>query len=125
MLSPLPSLLTIADSVCAIHGLGGNGFDTWMGTTKMWLKDLLPQSTPFNTSRIMTFGYNSAMFDKKSNDRMRDWADELLRQIGYVRVSDEEQKRPIILICHSLVGSSQHIQGGRQSNLASGWPGRP
>ena len=97
------------NSVCAIHGLGGNGFDTWMGRTRMWLRDFLPKSTPFNSSRIMTFGYNSALMDKGSNDRMRDWADELLRQVGYVRVSVEEQTRPIIFICHSLVSLGPHM----------------
>jgi hypothetical protein len=30
----------------------------------MWLRDLLPSSVPFNTARIMTFGYNSTLFDK-------------------------------------------------------------
>ena len=111
--------------MCAVHGLAAHGFDTWMGTTKMWLRDLLPKSTPFNASRIMTFGYNSALLDKGCNDRMRDWADELLRQLGYVRVSDEERKRPIIFICHSLVGSSPHILGVGRSNVASGWLGWP
>ena len=91
----------------------------------MWLRDLLPKSTPFNTSRIMTFGYNSALFDKRSNDRMRDWADELLRQVGYFRASDEEQTRPIIFICHSLVSLHLHVQVVGQSYLSSGWLGRP
>ncbi|KAI9851909.1 MAG: hypothetical protein M1830_006840, partial [Pleopsidium flavum] len=90
--------------ICAVHGLGGNAFDTWMATSKMWLRDLLPGSAPFERSRIMTFGYNSTLVDKKSNDRLRDWADELLRQVGYVRSSAEEQERPIVFICHSMGG---------------------
>jgi triacylglycerol esterase/lipase EstA (alpha/beta hydrolase family) len=52
----------------------------------------------------MTFGYNSTLVDRKSNDRLQDWADELLRQVGYVRVSAEEQRRPILFVCHSMGG---------------------
>ena len=75
-----------------------------MGVSKMWLRDLLPGSTPFSDSRIMTFGYNSTLVNRKSNDRINDWADELLRQVGYVRTSVEERTRPIIFVCHSLGG---------------------
>ena len=57
----------------------------------------------FNRARIMTHGYDSALINKKSNDRIRDWADELLRQVGYLRTNTREKKRPIIFICHSLV----------------------
>ena len=53
----------------------------------------------------MTFGYDSSLTNRKSQDRIRDWADELLRQVGYVRTALEEQARPIIFICHSLVFS--------------------
>lgn len=40
----------------------------------------------------MTFGYHSSPINRKSNDRMRDWADELLRQVGYLRTSPEEHE---------------------------------
>ena len=53
----------------------------------------------------MTFGYDSSPINRKSNDRIRDWADELLRQVGYMRTIPEEHARPIIFICHSLVRS--------------------
>ncbi len=76
----------------------------------MWLRDLLPNSTPLERSRIMTFGYDSTFINRKSNDRIRDWADELLRQVGYVRTSPEEHARPIIFTCHSLVRSSNHLK---------------
>lgn len=70
----------------------------------MWLRDLLPSSAQFNSSRIMTFGYDSTLVNSKSKDRIQDWADELLRQTGYVRTTPEEQSRPIIYLCHSLGG---------------------
>lgn len=96
-------MVLVVHSVCAVHGLGGNAFDTWMGSSKMWLRDLLPKSAPFDRSRIMTFGYDSSLVNRKSQDRIRDWADELLRQVGYVRTTQKDQSRPIIFICHSLV----------------------
>ena len=51
----------------------------------------------------MTFGYDSTLVNRKSNNRIKDWADELLHQVGHVRMSPEEQQRPILFICHSLV----------------------
>ena len=70
----------------------------------MWLRDLLPGSVPFSKSRIMTFGYNSTLVNRNSNDRIQDWADELLKQVGYVRTTIEEQSRPMVFVCHSLGG---------------------
>ncbi|KAI4131528.1 MAG: hypothetical protein LQ338_001162 [Usnochroma carphineum] len=90
--------------ICAVHGLGGNAFDTWMGLTNMWLRDTLPRSPPFDRARTMTYGYDSTLINKKSNDRIKDWADDLLRQIGHIRTGAHERKRPILFICHSLGG---------------------
>ena len=91
-------------SICAVHGLGGHAFDTWSGSSKMWLRDMLPGSAPFDKSRIMTFGYNSTLVNRSSNDRLQDWADELLKQLGYNRTTENERLRPILFICHSLGG---------------------
>ncbi len=79
--------------------------DTWTATTKMWLKDFLPGSSGFERARIMTFGYNSTLIDRKSNDRLQDWADDLLRQICHARDYQQCQERPIVFVCHSLVGT--------------------
>ena len=70
----------------------------------MWLRDLLPSSVPFNAARIMTFGYNSTLFDKAKTDRLQDWADDLLSNVCDVRGTPEEQARPMIFVCHSLGG---------------------
>ena len=56
----------------------------------------------------MTFGYNSTLIDRKSNDRLQDWADDLLRQIGHVRGYEQDQQRPVVFVCHSLVGTLMH-----------------
>ncbi|KAL8989972.1 MAG: hypothetical protein Q9169_008238 [Polycauliona sp. 2 TL-2023] len=71
------------ESICAVHALGGNAFDTWMGQSQMWLRDMLPNSSPFNRARIMTYGYDSTLIKKESNERIKDWADDLLQQIGH------------------------------------------
>lgn len=90
--------------ICAVHGLGGNAFDTWQAETKMWLRDLLPSSNSFERSRIMTFGYNSAPLDDKSVATLSDWAHDLLEQVGLIRQLPNEKERPIIFVCHSLGG---------------------
>ena len=77
--------------------------DTWTAATKNWLIDFLPKSSGFERARIMTFGYNSTLIDRKSNDRLQDWADDLLRQIGHARGYQQSHQRPVILVCHSLV----------------------
>ncbi|KAH6665734.1 hypothetical protein B0J14DRAFT_660433 [Halenospora varia] len=90
--------------ICAVHGLGGHAFDTWLAETKMWLRDLLPFSNSFERSRIMTFGYNSAPRDSKSVATLNDWANDLLEQVDLVRQLSNEKDRPIIFVCHSLGG---------------------
>lgn len=112
-------------SICAIHGLNGNAFDTWMSTTTMWLRDLLPTSPPFQNSRVMTFGYNADLTDRTVFVGVRQWAIELLNQISLVRSSDkvsnsmqsrsrqlfkfkhkyfQDRCRPLVILCHSLGG---------------------
>ncbi|KAF4983470.1 hypothetical protein FZEAL_1199 [Fusarium zealandicum] len=71
----------------------------------MWLRDHLPSEVP--RSRIMTFAYNSNLTDGKSiNHGLKDFADSLIDALKYVRASDDEQRRPILLICHSMGGLS-------------------
>ena len=43
-------------SISAVHGLGGNAFDTWMASTRMCLRGFLPNSSGFENARTMTFG---------------------------------------------------------------------
>jgi hypothetical protein len=92
-------------SICAVHGLGGHAFDTWMGYTKMWLRDHLPKHPQFQNSRIMTYGYDSVLRNKKGmQSRLSDFADQLLIFLGQHRTTQEERARPVLFICHSMGG---------------------
>ncbi|KAH8796956.1 hypothetical protein F5882DRAFT_476629 [Hyaloscypha sp. PMI_1271] len=100
--SPVDSDLDI----CAVHGLDGNAFDTWVAKTnnKMWLRDILPTSKPFDKARIMTFGYSSQLSDRADLSGVSEWAHHLLTSMSSVRQTPDEKLRPIILICHSMGG---------------------
>ena len=78
------------DSICAVHGLGGNAMDTWTAANnKMWLRDFLPVSEYFAKSRIMTFGYDSDLTDSRSVMRIENWAQSLLDSVNQVRLSNK------------------------------------
>lgn len=75
--------------ICAIHGLGGHGFNTWFADERMWLRDLLPMEEGLQHSRIMTYGYNSNPVDRQATSGIRQWAIELLHQLNSMRQSRE------------------------------------
>ncbi|PVH81786.1 hypothetical protein DL98DRAFT_416121 [Cadophora sp. DSE1049] len=75
--------------ICAVHGLNENAFETWCCGNNMWLRDLLWQTSPFENSRIMTFGYNSEKSNRGVVRGLKDWADDLLRHLCSVRASEE------------------------------------
>ena len=67
-----------------------------------WLTDLLPPTIP--NARIMSYAYNSAVQFSKSTSDVFTFADQLLEHIMAVRLSKEEQTRPLLFVCHSLGG---------------------
>jgi hypothetical protein len=79
-------------SICAVHGLNGNAFDTfaWEGRD-MWLRDFLPQPrSPYpglTRPRVMTIGYNSLMNDNKSITGLDEWSLGLIQSVSAVRRS--------------------------------------
>ncbi|KAM7212754.1 hypothetical protein V8F06_011843 [Rhypophila decipiens] len=92
----------VAD-VVALHGLGGHAFNTWTDAEgHLWLRDSLPEKIP--DTRIMTFGYDSAVAFSRSRLTINDFALELLERLRLVRKLAVEQQRPLIFICHSLGG---------------------
>jgi triacylglycerol esterase/lipase EstA (alpha/beta hydrolase family) len=114
-----------SNSICAVHGLNGNAFDTWMADNgRVWLHDFLPNDPPFDRSRIMTFGYESTLVDtRKLTDRFEDYADQLIREIIRVRGSNPTRKRPIIFICHSMGGLVARLAMTRMHSLPDKFKG--
>jgi hypothetical protein len=87
----------------AIHGLGGHYNDTWTdaNTNQNWLRDFLPEQIP--QARIMSWGYNSAVFGTPSVGNITSFAQALLNDLKGYRPKVLE-KRPLIFVCHSLGG---------------------
>jgi len=52
----------------------------------MWLRDLLPKDLP--NTRIMTYGYNSNLFEDASIGRIRDFAKGLLNDVDGYRIGE-------------------------------------
>lgn len=101
-----PDELDMID-IIAIHGLNGDFQRTWSSRNKdgiyvNWLRDLLPAD--MGNARIMSFAYNSSVQFSKYITDIFDFADQLLENLVLLRRSSEEQRRPMIFICHSLGG---------------------
>jgi hypothetical protein len=86
----LPATNTFIFSIVAIHGLGGDAYDTWADSDqKIWLRDFLPSQV--QNARIMSYGYNSVVAFSKSVAGIDEFAQDLLnrledeRETGQVR----------------------------------------
>jgi hypothetical protein len=76
---------------------------TWTAENgKLWLRDFLPSQLP--SARIMSFGYNSDTALSKAVTDIDDVATMLLSRLDLFRQLEEERKRPIVFISHSLGG---------------------
>lgn len=66
--------------VVAIHGLGGDAYETWMHNNgKMWLRDFLPVDIP--GARIFIYGYDSTFVFSRETSTLREYARALLEDI--------------------------------------------
>jgi hypothetical protein len=85
---------------------------TWTAENgKLWLRDFLPSQLP--SARIMSFGYNSDTALSKAVTDIDDVASMLLSRLNLQRQLEEERKRPIVFISHSLGGIVVKKAGSR------------
>ena len=86
--------------IVAVHGLEGHPYTTWTHPNgHLWLRDSLPNHLP--NTRVMTFGYDAAVFTKSVAD-VRDTAGALLSELNTRRKACKG--RPMMFVCHSLGG---------------------
>ncbi|KAI9842016.1 MAG: hypothetical protein M1837_007512 [Sclerophora amabilis] len=93
--------------IVAVHGLNGRWDKTWEHDNgKLWLRDFLPsQLRDANiNARIMSFGYNSTTAFSKAVTNIDTEAEALLDRLEGNREQEDEKRRPIIFISHSLGG---------------------
>ena len=69
-----------ASSIVAVHGLGGDAYNTWEDDGKIWLRDFLPFQVP--NARIMCYGYDSVIAFSKSVAGIDDFAADLLNRLN-------------------------------------------
>ncbi|CZR62802.1 uncharacterized protein PAC_12699 [Phialocephala subalpina] len=72
------------------------------GEDTLWLKDLLPHRIP--NARVMTFSYMATIIGNASVGGIRDNARALLGLLTDEREDNEDRKRPIVFLGHSLGG---------------------
>ena len=75
--------------------------ETWQHaeTRAYWLRDFVPAD--IENTRIMAYGYKSAVAFSKSTAGVEEFARDLLERLKTIRHDDD---RPIIFICHSMGG---------------------
>lgn len=90
--------------IVAVHGLNGHWEASWadQDTGTNWLRESISREIP--TARIMSFAYKSSLHLDTAVVDVFDLAEQLLTSLRNCRVSETEQERPIVFICHSLGG---------------------
>ena len=108
--------------IVAVHGLGGDAFDTWTSSKgHLWLRDSLPQALqnpPSDYSngpddskiaRVMTFGYDISVLTKASSERSFTFAENLLSEL-----KDRRQGQAVCSSDQSSFAHADHV--ARQSD---------
>ncbi|KAF8537112.1 hypothetical protein BDD12DRAFT_795406 [Trichophaea hybrida] len=87
--------------IVAVHGLNSHPQHCWEKDGVFWLRDFLATSLP--EARVMTFGYNANVINDAAQTRIRGHAQSLLQNLRDERV-EQNKRRPLIFVCHSLGG---------------------
>jgi hypothetical protein len=107
-------ILTQILSIVAVHGLGGEGFRSWVtqdprsanggGKPRSWLDELLGQDVP--NARILTYGYatDGVNYRYLVRNVLYGRALDLVQELSIQRAKDDTARRPIFFIAHSLGG---------------------
>lgn len=95
-------MLIYCFSVFAISGLNGHAFGSFKKKNEsyMWLRDALRRDFP--ESRIIIYGYDSTLHGSKSFQNILDIGHKFRNALTEARFN--QQKKPLILIGHSLGG---------------------
>jgi len=103
-LDPVGTVLAPSVDIVIVHGLNGDAVKSWTdSTTKaFWPKDFLPYDVP--EARVLTFGYNADVAFGNTTADIVDHAKDLLGSLIDKREEENETRRQIIFIAHSLGG---------------------
>ncbi|XMA11951.1 hypothetical protein WAI453_004742 [Rhynchosporium graminicola] len=99
-----PSSRQYPVDIIAIHGITGDAYTTWTDeeTSYFWLRDSLPKEFP--GARIFSFGYRSKVAFTLDTGDFESLAEDLLEDVYDTRISEEDKRRPLIFVCHSMGG---------------------
>ncbi|KAK1982091.1 ankyrin repeat-containing protein, partial [Colletotrichum cereale] len=90
--------------IIAVPGLGSHALGSWksLNSDDVWLRDFLPKEIP--TIRVLLYGYDTVLPGSLSKQSIKDLGSTLLERITAFRAGDDTNRRPLILIGHSLGG---------------------
>lgn len=78
--------------IVALHGLGGGCYSTWAADNRcIWLRDLLKEDA--ETARIMTYGYDAAIWKKAPKDAPYKFARNFLGTLNSKRLKQNQGVR--------------------------------
>ncbi|KAK8132019.1 hypothetical protein PG999_000192 [Apiospora kogelbergensis] len=90
--------------VVAVPGLASHAIGSWKAPAgnDLWLRDWLSNDIP--NIRVLLYGYDTKLLKSNSRSSVEDLGRRLLESLTAFRTSDKTERRPIILLGHSLGG---------------------